>query len=256
MGIQITDVSKEYTQNGKKFQALKNISLEIQEGEFVCLLGASGCGKTTLLNLIAGFEKVTSGSIKINDREVTKPSSKNITIFQDYGLLPWRSVQKNVELGLEIQRRSKKEIQDIASQYIDLVGLSKFSQSYPRQLSGGMKQRVAIARALAVDPEIIFMDEPFGALDALTRIKMQDEILAIQRKQQKTIIFVTHDIDEAVFLADRIVLMTPNPAKIKTIITVTLGNHRNRTSDDFLEVRDKVFKAFDMKEEDKIEYLI
>jgi len=256
MGIQITDVSKEYTQNGKKFQALKNISLEIQEGEFVCLLGASGCGKTTLLNLIAGFEKVTSGSIKINDREVTKPSSKNITIFQDYGLLPWRSVQKNVELGLEIQRRSKKEIQDIASQYIDLVGLSKFSQSYPRQLSGGMKQRVAIARALAVDPEIIFMDEPFGALDALTRIKMQDEILAIQRKQQKTIIFVTHDIDEAVFLADRIVIMTPGPGKIKSIINVHAKRKRDRTSEEFLNIRDKVFIDLKMKKEDETEYFI
>jgi len=255
-GYQIKDVTKEYPQNGKKIQALNNISLEIKKGEFICLLGASGCGKTTLINLITGFEKVSSDSIQINGAEVTGPSSKNITIFQNYGLLPWRNVQKNVELGLETQKRSKEDVRNIAAKYIDLVGLNKFSQSYPQQLSGGMQQRVAIARALAVNPEIIFMDEPFGALDALTRIKMQDEILAIQREQRKTIIFVTHDIDETVFLTDRIVIMTPNPAKIKTIITVTLGNHRNRTSTDFLQVRDHVFDEFNMKEKAMTEYSI
>ena len=246
MDIKVDDVSKVYTQNRTEFKALDHVSLEIKKGEFICILGKSGCGKTTLLNSIAGFEKITTGSITINGEEVKKPSSNRITIFQDYGLLPWRTVQKNVELGLETKKLPKNEMRKIADKYIDLVGLSKFSKSYPSQLSGGMQQRVAIARALAVDPEIIFMDEPLGALDALTRIKMQDEILAIHKKQKKTIIFVTHDIEEAVFLADRIVIMTPNTGKIKTDIKVSLGAHRSRTSDDFLAVRDKIFTVFEL----------
>ncbi len=157
---------------------------------------------------------------------------------------------------MESKKLSKKERHDIASKYIDLVGLSKFSKSHPSQLSGGMQQRVAIARALAVDPEIIFMDEPFGALDALTRLKMQDEISNIWEKQKKTIIFVTHDIEEAVFLADRIVIMTPNPGKIKSIISVPLARKRDRTSHDFLKIRDRVFSEFNMKSPDKTEYYI
>jgi len=256
MYIEVKDVSREYTQKGTTFKALDKVNLNIEKGEFICLLGPSGCGKTTLLNSIAGFECVTEGSIKIDGIEVKEPSIKNVTIFQNYGLLPWRTVQKNVELGLESKKLNKQEIHDIASKYIDIVGLSKFKKNHPYQLSGGMQQRVAIARALAVDPEIIFMDEPFGALDALTRIKMQDEISDICEKQKKTIIFVTHDIDESVFLADRIVIMTPNPGKIKSIIKVDLGKKRDRTNQDFLKIRDKVFSEFEMKEKDKTEYFI
>ncbi len=256
MFINIQDVSKEYIQNNSTFKALDNVSLQIEKGEFLCLLGPSGCGKTTLLNSVAGFEKINSGSIEINGKQVLEPSISNVTIFQNYGLLPWRTVQKNVELGLESKKLSKKERHDIASKYIGLVGLSKFSKSHPSQLSGGMQQRVAIARALAVDPEIIFMDEPFGALDALTRLKMQDEISNIWEQQKKTIIFVTHDIEEAVFLADRIVIMTPNPGKIKSIISVPLARKRDRTSHDFLKIRDRVFSEFNMKNPDKTEYYI
>lgn len=256
MYIEVKDVSREYTQKGTTFKALDKVNLSIKKGEFICLLGPSGCGKTTLLNSIAGFEYVTEGSIKIDGIEVKEPSIKNVTIFQNYGLLPWRTVQKNVELGLESKKLSKQEIHDIANKYIDIVGLSKFKKSHPYQLSGGMQQRVAIARALAVDPEIIFMDEPFGALDALTRMKMQDEISSICENHKKTIIFVTHDIEESVFLADRIVIMTPNPGKIKTIINVDLGKKRDRTSEDFLKIRDKVFSEFEMKEKDKTEYFI
>ena len=256
MFIDIKDVSKEYLQNNSTFKALDHVSLQIEKGEFLCLLGPSGCGKTTLLNSVAGFEKVNSGSIQIDGKHVLEPCISNVTIFQNYGLLPWRTVQKNVELGLESKKLSKKERHDIASKYIDLVGLSKFSKSHPSQLSGGMQQRVAIARALAVDPEIVFMDEPFGALDALTRLKMQDEISNIWEQQKKTIIFVTHDIEEAVFLADRIVIMTPNPGRIKSIISVPLARKRDRTSHDFLKIRDRVFSEFNMKNPDKTEYYI
>ncbi|HEX2927335.1 MAG TPA: ABC transporter ATP-binding protein [Ruminiclostridium sp.] len=256
MYIRVEDVSKQYIQKKQTFQAMEHVSLDIEKGEFVCLLGPSGCGKTTLLNSIAGFESVSSGRITIAGNEVKKPSTKNVTIFQNYGLLPWRTVQKNVELGLESRKLSKAERHHIASKYIELVGLSKFARNHPSQLSGGMQQRVAIARALAVDPEIIFMDEPFGALDALTRMKMQDEISAIWEKQKKTIIFVTHDIEEAVFLADRVVIMASNPGRIKGIITVPLSRRRDRTSDDFLKIRDKIFSEFQMKAADNTEYYI
>lgn len=244
--IKVDDVSKQYVQSKKTFQALDHVSLGIRKGEFICLLGPSGCGKTTLLNSIAGFESVTSGSIHIDENEVKKPSIKNVTIFQNYGLLPWRTVQKNVELGLECKKLSRRERHEIACKYIALVGLSDFTKSHPNQLSGGMQQRVDIARALAVDPDIIFMDEPFGALDALTRLKMQDEISSIWENQKKTIIFVTHDIEESVFLADRVVIMTPNPGKIKNIIDVPLARRRDRTSTEFLKIRDRIFAEFDI----------
>lgn len=256
MYIEIENAEKTFLQNGKEFTAFTDVSLSIEKGEFICLLGPSGCGKSTLLNAMAGFAPVTSGSIKINGKEVKEPSIKNVTIFQNYGLLPWRTVQKNVELGLESKKLSKEERSQIADKYIELVGLSEFKKSHPRQLSGGMQQRVSIARALAVDPDIVFMDEPFGALDAITRMKLQDDILSISKQEQKTIIFVTHDIEEAVFLADRIVIMTPNPGKIKNVVTVPLKGHRERTASDFLQVRDKIFDLFNMKHEEQIEYVI
>lgn len=256
MYIEIKNASKTFIQKGKQFTALDNVSLSIEKGEFICLLGPSGCGKSTLLNAIAGFSPITEGSIKIEGKEVTEPSVKNVTIFQNYGLLPWRTVQKNVELGLEPKKLPKKEREEIAEKYINLVGLSDFIKSHPRQLSGGMQQRVSIARALAVEPDILFMDEPFGALDAITRMKLQDDILKISKQEKSTIIFVTHDIEEAVFLADRIVVMTPNPGKIKSVVTVPLKGHRERTATDFLEVRDKIFDIFQMKHDEDIDYVI
>lgn len=245
MYIEIKDLSKDFIQKGEVFHVLDHISLSIEKGEFICLLGPSGCGKTMLLNIIAGFEKVSRGSVTIDGKEVKRPATNHVTIFQHYGLLPWRTVRRNVELGLEPKKISKKDRREIAEKYIEMVGLSDFADKHPYQLSGGMQQRVAIARALAVDPDIIFMDEPFGALDAITRTKMQDDILRISRSQKKTIIFVTHDIEEAIFLADRIVVMTPNPGKIKEIVPVRLGPNRDRTANDFLLVRDKVFGLFD-----------
>ena len=256
MYIEVKDACKNYVQDGREFTALDHVSLDIEKGEFICLLGPSGCGKSTLLNALAGFEKVNSGSVKIDGKEVTAPSINNITIFQNYGLLPWRNVLKNVELGLESKKVPKEEREKTAKKYLDLVGLSGYEERHPKQLSGGQQQRVAIARGLAVDPDIIFMDEPFGALDAITRMKLQEDILRISREEKKTIIFVTHDIEEAVFLADRIVVMMADPGRIKSIEKVPLGTHRDRTNDDFLYVRDKIFELFNMKVDDYIEYNI
>ena len=177
--IHIENAGKTFVENGQEFRALTDVNLDIEKGEFICLLGPSGCGKSTLLNAIAGFDLVNEGSITIDGKEVTGPSTKNVTIFQNYGLLPWRTVEKNVALGLENKKISKDERAKIVRTYLEMVKLENFSKSYPRQLSGGMKQRVAIARALAVEPDILFMDEPLGALDAITRMKLQDDILDI-----------------------------------------------------------------------------
>ena len=261
MYIEIQDATKIYEKPGgfrsskESFTALDHISLQIEKGEFICLLGPSGCGKTTLMNSIAGFETL-EGSITIDGQKVKAPSEKYVTIFQNYGLLPWRTVEKNVELGLETLKVPKQERKQIAMKYLQLVGLESFAKRHPAQLSGGQQQRVAIARGLAVDPEILFMDEPFGALDAITRYKLQDDLLHITKSQNKTVIFVTHDIDEAVFLADKIVVMSPNPGRIKAVIPIGLGSHRDRTGGDFLQLRDKVFRIFNMKEEDNTEYYI
>ena len=262
MYIEIQDATKIYEKPGgfrsskESFTALDHISLQIEKGEFICLLGPSGCGKTTLMNSIAGFETLTEGSITIDGQKVKAPSEKYVTIFQNYGLLPWRTVEKNVDLGLETLKVPKQERKQIAMKYLQLVGLENFAKRHPAQLSGGQQQRVAIARGLAVDPEILFMDEPFGALDAITRYKLQDDLLHITKSQNKTVIFVTHDIDEAVFLADKIVVMSPNPGRIKAVIPIGLGSHRDRTGGDFLQLRDKVFRIFNMKEEDNTEYYI
>lgn len=256
MYIEVKGACKKYKQEGREFIALDNVSLDIDKGEFICLLGPSGCGKSTLLNALAGFEKLNSGSVKIDGKEVTEPSINNITIFQNYGLLPWRNVLHNVELGLAAKNVPKSQWEEIAKKYLRLVGLSGYEKRYPRQLSGGQQQRVSIARGLAVDPDIIFMDEPFGALDAITRMKLQEDILRISREEKKTIIFVTHDIEEAVFLADRIVVMMADPGRIKSVVKVPLGTHRDRTAEDFLYVRDKVFELFNLKSESYIEYYI
>ncbi len=252
MYIDIKNISVEF----EKIAALNSVSLNISEGEFICLLGPSGCGKTTLLNAIAGFEKISSGSIKIGGKEVRKPDIRNTFLFQNYGLLPWRTVEHNVKLGLENKKISKKEQQTIADKYIHLVGLNDFKKSYPNQLSGGMQQRVAIARALAVDPEILYMDEPFSALDVITRANLQDEIIRIWQEYKKTVIFVTHDINEAAYLADRVVIMAPNPGRIKAIKTINLGRKRDRTSKEFQSIRDNILEIFEMKNYTEAEYYL
>lgn len=256
MQIEIKNASRTYQSAKGLFTALQNVNLEIKQGEFICLLGPSGCGKSTLLNTIAGFDCVDSGSVKINGTEVKKPNINYVTIFQNYGLLPWRTVRKNVELGLESLKISRVERKTRALKYLSLVGLERFAESYPKELSGGMQQRVSIARALAVEPQIVFLDEPFGALDAITRMKLQEDVRQINRDFNKTMIFVTHDIEEAVFLADKIVVMTPNPGRISAIIEVKLPQERVRTSAEFWAVRDKVFKTFGYQVNRTIDYEI
>jgi NitT/TauT family transport system ATP-binding protein len=257
MFISVEEVSKIYELNDKSISvALEKVDLSIEEGKFICLLGPSGCGKTTLLNMIAGFDKPSTGTIKIDGNDVSQPSIDRIAIFQNFGLLPWRTVIKNVELGLESKGFDEKKRREIAERYLELVGLSIYKDHHPHQLSGGMQQRIAIARALAVDPKILFMDEPFGALDAMTRMTMQDEIERIWQEKKKTIIFVTHDIEEAVFLADRIVVMTAGPGKVKKIIDVPLARKRDRTGHGFLVIRDEVFREFELKSRDKMEHYL
>ena len=225
-----------------KLYALDTINLTIKKGEFFCLLRPSGCGKTTLLNVLAGFEKPTNGKVFINESEVKHPNPKYVTVFQEHGLFSWRNVLGNVKFGLEITGEEKLKSDKISMKYINLVGLKGFENSYPEELSGGMKQRVAIARALAVDPEIIFMDEPFGALDTLTRIKMQEELIRIWQKTRKTIIFVTHNIDEAIYLGDRVAVMSQRPGKIKNIFNISIKRPRDKLNKDLLHIKKTIFQ--------------
>ena len=254
--IDVNDVSKVYLREGEPFQALSHVSLGIERGEFICLLGPSGCGKTTLLSMLAGFESPDAGQVLIGGEPVQGPVPNRVTIFQHYGLLPWQTVEKNVMLGLLAKGMPRGEARLLARKYIELVGLSGFENVRPAQLSGGMQQRVSIARGLAVQPDVLFMDEPFAALDAITRLKMQDDIHRIAEEEGVTVVFVTHDIEEAVALADRIVVLTPNPGQVKEIVSVELGPDRLRTGSDFLAVRDHVFDVFGMKPNWNVEYVI
>ena len=254
--IEINNISKVFKSDNKEYRALDNINLKIEEGEFVCLLGPSGCGKSTLLNMIAGFEKPTEGEILIDNEKVDKPRIDRLTIFQDYGLLPWRSVEKNVELGLESLKIPKEKRKEISRKYIELVGLEKFKNHYPSELSGGMKQRVAIARALASKPKILFMDEPFGALDPITRVKLQEDILNIHKEEKMTIIFVTHDVEEAVYLASKIVILSPNPGKITKVIENNMSNTNDRSSSSFYLKKDEIFHILEQNLNKDVEFYI
>ncbi|MDD1747486.1 MAG: ABC transporter ATP-binding protein [Methanomassiliicoccales archaeon] len=217
--------------------AIQDFNLEVKEGEFVCILGPSGCGKTTLLRIIAGLESITSGKLLLKDKPIIGPGSDRGMVFQEFALFPWRSVRKNVEFGLEIKKVPPTERAAISERFIELVGLKGFENYHPNQLSGGMKQRVGIARALANDPALLLMDEPFGALDAQTRNLMQKELLRIWLETQKTVIFITHSVDEACYLADRIVVMTSRPGTIKEIFNVTIPRPRDRASVEFAQLR-------------------
>ncbi|MDR3295459.1 MAG: ABC transporter ATP-binding protein [Clostridiales Family XIII bacterium] len=224
---QIYYIRNQQTRGLEEFVALEEFSLSIREGTFVAIVGPSGCGKSTLLDIIAGLTRSKGGgSIQIDGRQVTGPALDRGFIMQGYALFPWRTVQRNIEYGLEVKGVSRKERGEIARKFIKLVELEGFEDRYPNELSGGMRQRVAIARALAYDPEVLLMDEPFAAVDAQTRETMQDELLKIQSKTNKTVIFVTHSIEEAVLLADRVVVMTPRPGRIKQIVDVTLPRPR------------------------------
>src|SRR5512136_1800200 len=223
--------------DGSRLVVLDNISFEVKDKEFVCILGSSGCGKTTLLRLIAGLDTAESGSIILDGEEIHGTSPKVGMVFQEYSLFPWRTVIDNIAFGLEMRGMPKEERYRVAEDYLRLVNLSQFRDSYPSELSGGMRQRVAVARALALDPVLLLMDEPFGALDAQTRNMLQQELLDIWEATRKTVVFITHSVDEAVYLSDRIIVLTPRPGRICRPFQVPLSRPRDRTSVGFARVR-------------------
>jgi ABC-type nitrate/sulfonate/bicarbonate transport system ATPase subunit len=229
-----------YDRDGESLPVLEDINLDVDDGEFVCLVGPSGCGKSTLLNAMAGFLSPTSGSVRIDGEVVTGPDPRRILVFQDRGVFPWLTVEGNIGFGLSKLSRSERT-QRIAH-YVKTVRLEGFENSYPSDLSGGMKQRLQVARALAVNPDILFLDEPFGALDSITRVIMRGELLRIWQTERRTIFFVTHDIDEAVQLADRVVVLSSRPAQIKDVLTIDMAHPRNISSNRYLELRDELLK--------------
>jgi NitT/TauT family transport system ATP-binding protein len=238
--LQAEHVHTAFTRDGKTTPVLNDISLQVADGEFVCLLGPSGCGKSTLLSTMAGFLSPTSGTIKIDGEVVRGPDPRRIFVFQERGVFPWLTVEGNIAFGLfhltAAERRQR------VAHYIGMVGLEGFEKAYPPALSGGMKQRLEVARALAVNPDMLFLDEPFGALDSITRLIMRGELLRIWEAERKTIIFVTHDIDEAVQLADRVVVMSARPATIQQIVDIDIPHPRDISSARYLELRDGIFQ--------------
>ena len=238
--VAIRSISKKYLTEGKSLLALDRVSFEIGDGEFVCVVGHSGCGKTTLLNILAGFDPPTDGEILIDGKSAKSSNTSIGVVFQEYALFPWRTALRNVEFGLEMNGASGKEREDRARHFLELVHLAEFADTYPHQLSGGMKQRVAVARAMAYDPALLLMDEPFGALDAQTRERLQALVQEIWQRTGKTIFYVTHNLSEAVYLAERIVIMTPNPGRVRKIVTVDLPRPRDALSPEFIELQREV----------------
>jgi NitT/TauT family transport system ATP-binding protein len=235
--IEVRNVSKSFMLQGQPIHALKEANLRIEKGEFVTLIGASGCGKSTLLRIIAGFETPTSGEALMWGKPIDGPAPQRGMVFQDYALFPWLSVRDNIGFGPVSRGLAKTAVKETVDRFVDMVGLTKFADAYPHQLSGGMRQRVAIARVLANDAEIVLMDEPFGALDAMTRERLQEELLDIWRKTQLTVVFVTHAIEEAIVLADRVVVMSPGPGRIESDNWLTLPRPRDIVSPEFNESR-------------------
>ena len=241
--LQVRSLSKIYEDKGREVVALKDVNLEVKESEFVMIVGPSGCGKTSLINIIGGLDEASSGEVLLDGKAVSGPGADRGMVFQGYSLFPWLSVQKNVEFGLKMKKIPAAERAEHARKYIRLVGLEGFEEALPRQLSGGMKQRVAIARTLANEPEVLLMDEPFGALDAQTRVVMQELLADISRRTGTTILFITHDIDEAVLLGDRIYVMSRRPGTVRDVITVDIPGERNHNSlvlPEFLETKKKI----------------
>jgi NitT/TauT family transport system ATP-binding protein len=235
--LEMKNVGKIYAQGGRSIEALRGAHLRVSKGEFICLIGASGCGKSTLLRMAAGFEQATSGDVQMWGIPISGPGPSRGMVFQDYGLFPWLSVRDNIGFGPKSRGRPKAEMRETVDRFIELVGLQNFADVYPHQLSGGMKQRVAIARVLANDAEIVLMDEPFGALDAMTRERLQDELVELWSRTGLTVLFVTHSIEEAIFLADRVVVMSPGPGRIDNEYTIDLARPRDIAGSEFNEWR-------------------
>ena len=241
--IQIRDVSLTYDTPAGRVAGVDGVSFDIEQSEFVCLVGPSGCGKTTLLNIIAGFLRPSAGEIRIGGAPITGHGMDRGIVFQDFAqLFPWRTALGNVSFGLEMKGIAKAEREEIARRQLKLVKLEKFVKSYPHHLSGGMQQRVAIARALAYNPAVLLMDEPFAALDALTRDDMQRLLADVWRETRKTVVYVTHNVAEAVYLADRVVVMTPHPGTLKAVVPISLARPRDQLSVEFLEYQKQLLR--------------
>ena len=238
--LKIDNVKKIYNSRNGEMVALNGVSLDIYENEFICVVGPSGCGKSTLLNIIAGLLEPSSGSVYCDGKEVKGTGTERGVVFQQYALFPWMTVKKNVMFGLGLQGIKGKEAEEIAMKYIKMVQLEDFLDHYPKELSGGMKQRVAIARAYAVNPSVLLMDEPFGALDAQTRTQLQSELLETWEKEQKTCFFITHDVDEAIILAQKVIIMSARPGRIKEVVDVNIPYPRTqetKMAPEFLELK-------------------
>ena len=244
--IAVRGIRKTFALKDTEFVALDHVDLDIADNEFVTVVGPSGCGKSTLMNILAGLEEPTAGEALVDGREVAGPGPERGVIFQQYALFPWLTVRKNVEFGLKVAGVAKNERRERAEHFIRMVGLEQFADALPKMLSGGMKQRCAIARAYAVNPSILLMDEPFGALDALTRVKLQEQLLDTWSREKRTVMFITHDVDEAVFLANRVIVMAARPGRIYEVIDVDLPYPRTeelRLSPAFTALRNRVWSA-------------
>lgn len=242
--VKIENVKKVWNTRNGQIVALNGVNLDIMENEFICVVGPSGCGKSTLLNIIAGLEEPTEGAAYIDDKKITSTGVERGVVFQQYALFPWLTVLKNVMFGLKLQGKKNDEAKEIAMKYIKMVQLEEFVNHYPKELSGGMKQRVAIARAYAVNPEVLLMDEPFGALDAQTRTQLQTELLETWEKEQKTCFFITHDVDESIILAQKVVIMSARPGRIKEIVDIGIPYPRTqetKMSPRFLELKNHIW---------------
>lgn len=243
--LEICGVNRIYKDEENTVEALQDINLSVKKGEFISIIGSSGCGKTTLLRLIAGLDKPQSGKLLLNGEEITAPDPHRGYVFQQGSLFQWLTVEQNIAAGLKA-RHIYKENKHRVAEYIDLIGLNGFEKAYPHQISGGMAQRVAIARALINNPEVLLLDEPMGALDSFTRADIQDKLLELRRSNNATMILVTHDVDEAIYLSDRIVIMTPRPGKISEILEVNMPHPRHRGGTDFLAIRRNILEKFHM----------
>ncbi|QIB68025.1 ABC transporter ATP-binding protein [Aminipila butyrica] len=251
--VEIRNLTKVFEDNGKSVVALDNINLDIEEGNLISIIGGSGCGKSTMLRIIGGLETQYEGEVLVDGKSVYKPSREKGFIFQDHRLLPWLTVKENIRFSLP---ETQKNNNALIKENLELVGLSEFENAYPKQLSGGMAQRVAIARALANKPKILLLDEPFGALDAITKINLQEQLLNIWQKEKITMVIVTHDIDEAIYLGNKVVVMTTRPGRIEKIMDVDLGTPRRRTGPLFNVARDAIYREFFKDTEIPIEYSI
>ncbi|KIL51822.1 ABC transporter ATP-binding protein [Jeotgalibacillus soli] len=247
--IEVTDVNKSFGNGAKPVHVLDNVSFRVKKGEIVTLFGKSGCGKSTMLNIVGGFERADNGDVMHDGHPVERPTKRCVMLFQQINLLPWRSVIKNVELGLEEEKISAEEKKERVMDALKLVGLEEHLNKFPHELSGGMQQRVAIARALAIQPDVILMDEPFAALDSFNRYNLQNELLRIQEKKKTTIVLVTHDIDEAVYLSDRVMIMSSHPGRIFKEISINQMKPRDRTHGDFQYYRKKILEEFQLSDE-------